>query len=143
MVASNNVARKLACLPLAVVLGVLAGCGNDPSTPTAPTAQFGSVTGLLRGEAPMLGRIPRPHPALSNATVTVVGGPASGTKSTTGADGTYQLTAAGTFKLRFEHPSFVTPPALPEAALDETRLARCKTLYPDDTILTNIDDPDD
>lgn len=107
MVASNNVARKLACLPLAVVLGVLAGCGKDPSTPTAPTAQFGSVTGLLRGEAPMLGRIPRPHPELSNATVTVLGGPASGTKSTTGADGTYQLTAAGTFKLRFEHPSFV------------------------------------
>jgi hypothetical protein len=83
-------------------------CGDDAPTPTAPTNPAGTVTGLLRGEAPAVSRIARPHPVLANATVTVIGGPASGSKTTTREDGTYSLAAAGTFKLRFEHPSFLT-----------------------------------
>lgn len=108
---SNNIALKLVWVPIAAVLGVSAGCSEDPRTPTAPTAptaSIGQVSGLLRGEAPIVSRNWRAHPALPNATVTVIGGPASGTITTTGADGAYQLTAADTFKLRFEHPSFVT-----------------------------------
>ena len=41
-------------------------------------------------------------------TVTVIGGPAAGTKTATREDGTFELTAAGTFKLRFEHLSYTT-----------------------------------
>jgi len=41
-------------------------------------------------------------------TVTVIGGPAAGTKTATRKDGTFELTAAGTFKLRFEHPFYTT-----------------------------------
>jgi hypothetical protein len=105
---SNNVPLKLVWFSIAAVLGVSAGCSDNPRTPTAPTASIAHVTGLLRGEAPVVSRIWRAHPALPNAIVTVIGGPASGTKTTTDAEGEYQLTAAGAFKLRFEHPSFVT-----------------------------------
>ena len=105
---SSNSVLKVVWLPIVVVLGVTIACGDNGRTPTAPTAVVGSVTGLLRGEAPVVSRIARPHPAVSNATVTVIGGPASGITTTTGADGTYELKAAGTFKLRFEHPSFLT-----------------------------------
>jgi phospholipase C len=30
----------------------------------------------------------------------------------------------------FQNPSFTTPPTLPEAVVDATELARCKSLYP-------------
>jgi len=108
---SSTSVFKLASLLCAAVLVLSAGCSDDARTPTAPTPPIslaGNVTGLLRGEAPSGNRIPLPHPPLSNATVTVIGGPASGIKTTTGADGTYQLVGVGTFKLRFEHPSFIT-----------------------------------
>jgi len=86
----------------------LAACGSEPRTPTAPTSVVGTVTGLVRGEAPIVGRRWTNHPALANATVTVLGGAASGTQATTGADGRYEIVGAGTFKLRFEHPHFRT-----------------------------------
>jgi hypothetical protein len=110
VIISNNASFKRAWLSIAVVLAVMAGCSDRPSTPSAPTAPIGAVgvaTGLLRGEAPV-GRIARPHPVLPNATVTVIGGPAAGTKAVTRDDGTYEVAATGTFKLRFEHPFFVT-----------------------------------
>lgn len=99
-------------IPIAILLGLLftSGCSDNPSTPAAPTAPSiitGKASGLVRGEAPS-GRISRPHPVLADATVTVIGGPASGAKAVTRADGTYEVVATGTFKLRFEHPSFIT-----------------------------------
>ena len=108
MITGNTSACKLAWIPLAVVLGFTTACGKDTAPPTAPTAVAGRATGLLRGEAPIVSRIARPHPALPNATVTVVGGPASGITTTTREDGTYEIAVAGTFKLRFEHSSFLT-----------------------------------
>lgn len=110
VIISNNTSFKRAWLSIAVVLAAAAGCSDHPSTPSAPTAPIGVVgvaTGLLRGEAP-IGRVARAHPVLANATVTVIGGPAAGTKAVTRDDGTYEVAATGTFKLRFEHPFFVT-----------------------------------
>lgn len=116
MIISNNSTFKLAWLPLAVVLGFSAGCTDGARTPSAPTAPIaptaptvlaGTVTGLVRSDAPG-GRHARAHPPLPNVTVTVIGGPAAGTRTTTREDGTYELRAAGTFKLQFEHPSFTT-----------------------------------
>jgi hypothetical protein len=66
------------------------------------------VTGLLRGEAPIISRNWYAHPVLAGATVTVVGGEASGTSTTTREDGSFEVAAAGMFKLRFEHPGFIT-----------------------------------
>ncbi|HEX8029030.1 MAG TPA: carboxypeptidase-like regulatory domain-containing protein [Vicinamibacterales bacterium] len=48
-----------------------------------------------------------PHPVLAGATVTVAGGEASGISSATREDGSFEIAAAGTFKLRFEHPGFI------------------------------------
>jgi hypothetical protein len=98
---------RFSLLPLMLVVSTI-GCGEGARTPAAPTNPAGTVTGFLRGEAPPPSRIFTAHPPLSNATVTVIGGPASGTKTTTGADGAYQIAASGTFKLRFEHPLFET-----------------------------------
>ena len=67
---------------------------------------------------------------LPNATVTVVGGPASGTKTVTREDGTYELIAAGTFKLRFEHPLFVTSES------GETIMTASGVTIPEVTLLT-------
>ena len=109
MIISNNSTFKLAWLLFVAVLGFTTACSSDePRTPTAPGPVIGAVTGLVRGEAPVTGRIPRPHPVVANATVTVVGGVASGSRTSTREDGTFELSAAGTFKLRFEHPSFIT-----------------------------------
>jgi hypothetical protein len=113
---SNKCAFKLAWLPLAVVLGLSTGCADDartPTTPTAPTAPTapialtGTVTGLVRSDAPG-GRHAGPNPPLPNATVTVIGGPAAGTSTATREDGTYELAASGTFTLRFESTYFTT-----------------------------------
>jgi Carboxypeptidase regulatory-like domain len=135
VIISNNSTFKLAWLPLAVLLGFSAACSDDVRTPTAPTAPMppavsGLVTGLVRGEGPPPWRHFSPHPVLSNATVTVVGGPASGTKTTTRADGTFEVTAADTFKLRFEHPMFVTT----ETA--ETVMSASAVTIPEVTLLT-------
>lgn len=102
--------RRFAPIAMLIVL-VSAGCLDSekiPAAPTAPSIVVGKVTGLLRGEAPMISRIARPHPVLAGATVTVVGGAASGTSSTTREDGSFEIAAAGTFRLRFEHPGFIT-----------------------------------
>ena len=112
MTISNNSIFKLTCLPLAVVLGCLTGCANEARTPTAPTPPAptiltGTVTGLVRSDAPG-GRHAPAHPSLPNVTVTVIGGPAAGAKTATREDGTFELAAAGTFKLRFEHPFYTT-----------------------------------
>lgn len=95
-------------LVAAVAVFSTARCSDDARAPTSPTGAVGSVSGLVRGEAPMISRIAYPHPVLANATVTVIGGPASGSKTATRDDGTFELKAAGSFKLRFEHPNFVT-----------------------------------
>ena len=97
--------------PTAIGILVLSLCAcsrAQPAAPTPTTAPVGTVTGLVRGEAPKVGRSWRNHPTLANATVTVIGGAASGTKVTTDADGHYEIIGAGTFKLRFEHPKFLT-----------------------------------
>ena len=115
MITSNNSTFTLAWLPLAVVLGISTGCADEARTPTAPTAPTppaptilsGTVTGLVRSDAPG-GRHARANPPLPNVTVTVIGGPAAGTKTATREDGTFELTAAGTFTLRFEHPTYTT-----------------------------------
>src|SRR5262245_21644297 len=97
----------------AVVIALLsvAGCGDHaptPSTPTAPSIVVGKVTGVVRGEAPRIGQVARPLRVLAGAKVTVVGGASSGSTATTDANGSYEITASGTFKLRFEDPAFVT-----------------------------------
>lgn len=106
----SEMTRHFAQIAMLIVL-VSAGCADSekaPSTPTAPTVVVGKVTGLLRGEAPIISRNWRAHPVLAGATVTVVGGEASGTSSATREDGSFEIAAAGRFKLRFEHPGFIT-----------------------------------
>jgi hypothetical protein len=56
----------------------------------------------------MISRNWRAHPVLAGAKVTVVGGEASDTSGTTRENGSFEIAAAGTFKLRFEHPGFIT-----------------------------------
>jgi hypothetical protein len=128
---SNKCLFKLAWLPLAVALGLSTGCADEartPTTPTAPTAPTpptflaGTVTGLVRSDAPG-GRHARPNPPLPNATVTVIGGPAAGTKTVTGTDGTYELAASGTFKLRFEHPYFTASESSETSMSDAGQIA--------------------
>lgn len=126
----NNFAVKSACL-IAVALCCTA-CSDEPRTPTAPTTVGGTVTGLVRGEAPVVSRSFRGHPAVANATVTVIGGPASGTKATTGADGKYEFAGAGTFKLRFEHPSFLAS----ESSETTVTTANEKVSIPEVTLVT-------
>lgn len=94
-----------------LIAAAIAGCNDRASTsptPTAPSVVIGKATGLLRGEAPLIGRTARLHPPLAGATVTVVGGASSGATTTTDATGSYEIRAAATFKLRFEHQAFVT-----------------------------------
>lgn len=101
---------RLIAIATVAAFAVTIACSGDSitsSVPTAPSIVTGKVSGLVRGEAaPSLSRFP-PNTALPNATVTVVGGPASGTTATTRADGTYEIVASGTFKLRFEHPFYI------------------------------------
>lgn len=67
---------------------------------------------------------------LANATVTVIGGPASGASTTTREDGTYEVTASGTFKLRFAHPMFTT------RETEETVMTADGVAIPEVTLLT-------
>ena len=114
MIKTGNRTRHRASFSV-LVLFFTAACARDAVAPTAPTptstvpiAIVGKATGRLAGEIPptRFGN-PQANP-VSNATVTVVGGAASGTQAVTQVDGAYEVTAAGTFKLRFEHPSFIT-----------------------------------
>ncbi|MBY0495562.1 MAG: carboxypeptidase-like regulatory domain-containing protein [Cyanobacteria bacterium] len=118
MIKTGNRTRYRASFSV-LVLFFTAACARDAVAPTAPTPTsivpiaivpveiVGKATGRLAGEIPptRFGN-PQAH-VVSNATVTVVGGPASGTQAVTRVDGAYEVTAAGTFKLRFEHSLFI------------------------------------
>jgi len=119
MVNTGNRTRQGASFSV-LVLFFTAACARDAVAPTAPTPTsidsdrnrsgriIGKATGRLAGEIPPT-RFGNPQAnVVSNATVTVVGGPASGTQAVTRVDGAYEVTAAGTFKLRFEHPLFIS-----------------------------------
>ncbi len=117
---------------VATVLLALWACSAEQRTPSAPTSVVGTATGLVRAEVPHISRNSSGYVAVPDATVTVIGGPASGTKATTGADGTYEIAAAGTFKLRFEHPSFVAS----ESGETTVTTANAKISIPQITLMT-------
>jgi hypothetical protein len=107
---SGNGACRFVSFSFLLVLGFTSACAKEAAPPTSPTPTVivGKVTGAVAAEAPPTRfGIPQ-NRVLPDATVTVIGGPASGINAITRNDGHYEVTAAGTFKLRFEHPWYTT-----------------------------------